>query len=71
LRGFIDRCPHMDQTLTPEGRVLLTPDGSLILCGRHGAVFDPLSGLCLGGPCAGESLTPWPVETRDGLIVTS
>ena len=49
----------------------LTPDGALILCGWHGAVFDPLSGACTGGPCAGGRLTPWPVEASGGVIRTA
>src|SRR5690606_4042546 len=49
----------------------LTPDGSLILCGWHGAAFEPLSGACVAGPCAGGKLTPWPVEARDGVIRTA
>ena len=49
----------------------LTPDGALILCGWHGAVFEPLTGECTGGPCAGGRLTPWPVEARGGIIRTA
>ena len=46
-------------------------DASLILCGWHGAVFEPLSGECEGGPCAGGRLTPWPVQVAGGIIRTA
>jgi nitrite reductase/ring-hydroxylating ferredoxin subunit len=49
----------------------LTPDGELILCGWHGAVFEPLTGLCVGGPCAGGRLTPWPVRVVGGIVRTA
>ena len=49
----------------------LTPDGALILCGWHGAVFEPLTGQCVGGPCAGGRLTLWPVAAEGGVVRTA
>ena len=71
VAGYVDRCPHAGHPLALELDRYLTPDGSLILCGWHGAVFEPLTGLCVGGPCAGGRLTPWPVEVRDGIVRTA
>jgi nitrite reductase/ring-hydroxylating ferredoxin subunit len=71
VAGYIDRCPHQGFPLAIELDQYLTPDGALILCGWHGAVFQPLSGACVGGPCAGSRLTPWPVTVRDGVIRTA
>jgi nitrite reductase/ring-hydroxylating ferredoxin subunit len=71
VAGWVDRCPHAGHPLALELDRYLTPDGSLILCGWHGAVFEPLTGLCVGGPCAGGRLTPWPVEVRGGIVRTA
>ena len=71
VAGWVDHCPHAGHPLALELDRYLTPDGSLILCGWHGAVFEPLTGLCVGGPCAGGRLTPWPVEVRDGIVRTA
>ena len=71
VAGYVDRCPHQGFPLAIELDRYLTPDGSLILCGWHGAVFEPLTGECTGGPCAGGRLTPWPVEASAGLIRTA
>ncbi|WP_374515887.1 Rieske (2Fe-2S) protein [Brevundimonas sp.] len=71
VAGYVDRCPHQGFPLALELDRYLTPDGSLILCGWHGAVFEPLSGECVGGPCAGGRLTPWPVEAANGLVRTA
>jgi hypothetical protein len=30
-----------------------------------------LSGACVGGPCAGARLTPWPVAASGGIIRTA
>ena len=69
--GFVDRCPHQGFPLAMELDQYLTPDGSLILCGWHGAVFEPLTGQCVGGPCAGGRLTPWPVQATNGIVRTA
>ena len=69
--GYVDRCPHAGLPLTQRLDDYLTPDGSLIACSWHGALFQPESGACVGGPCMGQGLTPWPVEVRDGAIVTA
>jgi len=50
---------------------LTTPDGGLIACSWHGAVFTVEEGACVGGPCVGAKLSPWPVEAREGRIVTA
>lgn len=71
VAGYVDRCPHQGFPLAIELDRYLTPDGSLILCGWHGAVFEPLSGECVGGPCAGGRLTPWPVQSSGGMIRTA
>lgn len=71
IAGWVDRCPHAGFPIAIEADRYLTPDGRLILCGWHGAVFDPIGGKCVGGPCAGGRLTPWPVAAVDGIIRTA
>jgi nitrite reductase/ring-hydroxylating ferredoxin subunit len=71
VTGYVDRCPHQGFPLAIELDHYLVPDGSLILCSWHGAVFEPLTGACVGGPCAGARLTPWPVEVSGGIIRTA
>lgn len=68
--GYVDRCPHMQVPLARTLDDYLTPTGEMIACGWHGALFDIASGACLGGPCAGGALIPWPVALADGELVT-
>lgn len=71
VHGYVDRCPHAG---VPMARLLddyLTPDGGLIACSWHSALFEIDTGLCVGGPCVGARLTPWPLAVRDGTIVTA
>jgi nitrite reductase/ring-hydroxylating ferredoxin subunit len=66
--GYIDRCPHAGWPLAFTPDKYLTREGDLILCASHGALFRLRDGLCVGGPCGGKRLTPWPVAIDDGLV---
>ena len=68
MRGYIDRCPHAGMPLALLPNRYLTREGDLIVCSSHGALFRPDDGLCVGGPCAGKWLTPWPVMTKGGAL---
>ena len=70
VHGYVDRCPHAGVPLAKTLDEYLTPDGRLIACSWHGALFAITSGRCVGGPCVGQSLAPWPVTVQDGRIVT-
>lgn len=70
VRGWVDRCPHAGLPLARSLDDYLTPKKDLIACAWHGALFRPDDGLCVGGPCSGASLTPWPVVVQDGWLTT-
>jgi nitrite reductase/ring-hydroxylating ferredoxin subunit len=69
LRGYVNRCPHAGHPLNLLPGRFLTPDGTLILCTSHGALFEKGTGYCVAGPCAGRTLTPVDVEVRSGLVL--
>ena len=71
VTGFVDQCPHMGLPLAQKLDDYLTADGGLIACSWHGALFQPADGLCVGGPCAGSGLIPWPVESINGIVRTA
>lgn len=70
VRGYVDSCPHMQMPLAQKLDDYLTPDGRLIACSWHGALFEFENGLCVGGPCTGQNLRPWPVKIENEHIVT-
>jgi nitrite reductase/ring-hydroxylating ferredoxin subunit len=70
VHGYVDRCPHAGVPMAQQLDNYLTPGGDLIVCSWHGALFRIGDGLCIGGPCVGQRLTPWPVAVSDGEIVT-
>jgi nitrite reductase/ring-hydroxylating ferredoxin subunit len=69
--GYHDRCPHAGWPLSISPDRYLTQAGDLILCAGHGALFRVEDGLCLGGPCAGRRLAPWPVRVEAGTVVAA
>ena len=66
--GYEDRCPHAGWPLSMAPDKYLTREGDLILCAGHGALFRFEDGLCVGGPCGGKRLSPWPVTVDDGVV---
>ena len=68
--GYVDRCPHAGLPLAQQMDQYLTADGALIACSWHGALFSVETGTCVGGPCVGRALSPWPVVAREGRIFT-
>ena len=49
-------CPHLGVELEWQEDQFLDPDGALIQCSTHGALFLIESGDCISGPCAGDKL---------------
>jgi 8-oxo-dGTP diphosphatase len=63
-RAYRNVCPHVSIPLDRDGEPLLTADGLFLVCRNHGALFAPEDGLCVAGPCEGESLVPLRVVRR-------
>jgi len=65
VHAYVNVCPHRAQPVdVGDGRLWLS--SGEIECQAHGARFDPATGDCRGGPCAGRGLTPLPIEQREG-----
>ena len=62
VAGYVNNCPHAGHPLNFKPDRFLTPDRGLILCASHGALFTRDEGLCIAGPCPGQSLRRVPVE---------
>ena len=69
VRGYVNHCPHAGHPLDLIPQRFLTEDGALILCGSHGALFDKLSGYCIAGPCAGQSLRAIALKLEAGFVM--
>ena len=68
LRVWRNECPHQGRRLDyAPGKFL--QDGQNLVCAAHGASFRRSDGLCVSGPCRGESLQALPFERlADGSL---
>jgi nitrite reductase/ring-hydroxylating ferredoxin subunit len=49
-------CRHIPITLDYGDDEFFTGDRKHFICQTHGATYEPLTGLCVAGPCVGASL---------------
>lgn len=69
--AYVNRCAHVGTPLDMWPNEFFTDDGRHLICATHGAVYQPDTGLCIGGPCPGASLTPLPVALEGDEVVIS
>ena len=63
--GYVNKCPHDGVNLDWERNQFLDPNGIRLMCGKHGALFELGTGMCVDGPCKGRSLTPVALAVLD------
>jgi nitrite reductase/ring-hydroxylating ferredoxin subunit len=66
--AYENECRHLPITLDFGNHEFFTADGRYFFCQTHGALFEPLTGLCVRGSCAGSSLKALTVEVNRGTI---
>jgi nitrite reductase/ring-hydroxylating ferredoxin subunit len=62
LFAYRNRCPHVGITLDWIDNQFFSVDRRYLMCANHGAVFEPKTGECIWGPCAGLSLQSLSLE---------
>ncbi len=66
--AYRNECPHTGAPLDWVEHQFLDKDSAQIQCAVHDARFDIQSGLCVSGPCAGDSLYQLEVEIRNNSL---
>jgi nitrite reductase/ring-hydroxylating ferredoxin subunit len=67
-RAFLNRCGHVPVELDWQEGEFFDDSRLYLICATHGALYDPGTGTCVGGRCAGRGLIPVPVVERDGHV---
>ena len=49
--AYLNRCAHMPMELDWKPGKFFDFEGLLLICSTHGAIYEPETGKCLGGPC--------------------
>ena len=69
--AYVNRCPHVGTPLDLWPNEFYTEDGRALICSTHAAVYEPGTGLCTAGPCAGDRLTRLPLRRDGATLVVS
>jgi nitrite reductase/ring-hydroxylating ferredoxin subunit len=67
--AYVNECAHAGLELDWLPGEFFDGSGLYLICSAHGALYEPGSGRCLGGPCRGGGLVPLAVEERDGQVL--
>jgi nitrite reductase/ring-hydroxylating ferredoxin subunit len=69
FHAYVNRCRHMPTPLDFVRDEFISDDGRFLRCYTHGALYEFATGLCIDGPCKGESLYRLPVEVDRGEVL--
>ncbi|MCA3212916.1 MAG: Rieske 2Fe-2S domain-containing protein [Burkholderiales bacterium] len=68
-RAYLNQCAHVAMELDWQPGVFFDGAGEFLMCATHGALYEPATGRCAGGPCAGRgSLRPLTLVERGGAL---
>lgn len=68
LVAYENRCRHLPLSLDYDDGRFFSRDGKSFVCQTHNAIYEPLTGLCVRGPCEGASLKALKIEVVDGEV---
>ena len=66
--AYLNTCRHQSLPLDFGDAHFFDEAYDALVCCHHGARYRPESGACMGGPCAGGSLTALALEEREGAL---
>lgn len=66
--AYLNRCAHMPMELDWKPGRFFDVEGLHLICSTHGAIYQPDTGKCLGGPRVSGGLIAVPVEERNGRV---
>jgi nitrite reductase/ring-hydroxylating ferredoxin subunit len=69
--AYVNYCIHAGTPLDWWPNEFFSGDGRFLACGTHGSLFEPETGKCAGGPCAGGALFPLQVRVAGSRIVVT
>ena len=67
VHAYLNRCSHVAMELDFQPDRFFDDSGRWLLCATHGAVYQPDTGECAGGPCRG-GLVKIALSERDGVV---
>lgn len=68
VHGWLNQCAHVPVELDWMEGQFFDDSRVYLICATHGALYEPDSGRCAGGPCRGGRLRPIRTAERDGQV---
>jgi nitrite reductase/ring-hydroxylating ferredoxin subunit len=67
VHAYLNRCSHVAMEMDWQPDRFFDPSGRWLVCATHGALYEPDTGACRGGPCK-RGLISVNVLEFDGVI---
>lgn len=67
VHAYLNRCTHVAMEMDFQPDRFFDDSGRWLLCAVHGAVYQPATGECAGGPCRG-GLIKITLSEQDGVV---
>ena len=53
VHAYLNRCAHVPMEMDYQPNHFFDITGHWLMCATHGAIYQPQTGACSGGPCRG------------------
>jgi len=67
VHAYVNRCAHIVMEMDARENHFFDPKRQWLMCSSHGALYEPATGRCVGGPCRGGLIKILLSET-DGVV---
>jgi len=65
--AYLNRCAHVAMEMDYQPNRFFDSTGQWLMCATHGALYQPQTGACRGGPCRGGLIKIEMTETQ-GIV---
>ena len=65
--AYLNRCSHVPMEMDYQTDRFFDTTGRWLICATHGAMYQPQTGACVGGPCRG-GLVRVMLEEQGGVV---
>jgi nitrite reductase/ring-hydroxylating ferredoxin subunit len=66
-QAYLNRCTHVAMEMDYQPNKFYDLTGQWLICATHGAMYQPDTGRCAGGPCRG-GLVKIALSESDGVV---
>jgi len=66
--SYLNLCRHWTVGLDFDDNDFFSEDKEWLVCKNHGAIYEPATGICNGGPCGGAALYRVPLVEKEETL---